>query len=148
MLLTDLASDQHCSCAALHNPAQAVPHLSALSISRLDNNPSVLQIAQLLLAEPKARAGKAQANSKQRTNNSRRKAAAQAEDKHGKHEQVVQQTQTSTEVATLPLDDSNVGNKMLKSMGWSEGTGLGTLAQGQVDPVPVIKRIKRRGVGA
>ena len=58
------------------------------------------------------------------------------------------QPSTATEVEALPLDDSNVGNKMLRSMGWSQGTGLGLLAQGQVEPVPVVKRLKRRGLGA
>lgn len=106
------------------------------------------KITQLLLAEPKSKAGKAQAKSKQHANNSRRKAAAQAGNQHGKRVKEAQHPQTSTEVATLPLDDSNVGNKMLKSMGWSEGTGLGILAQGQVYPVPVITRVKRRGLGA
>ena len=60
----------------------------------------------------------------------------------------IAQTPTAAEVATLPLDDSNVGNKMLRSMGWSKGTGLGLSAQGQVDPVPVVRRLKRRGLGA
>lgn len=32
-------------------------------------------------------------------------------------------------------DDSNVGNKLLKMMGWKEGTGLGTEGDGRVDPM-------------
>lgn len=32
--------------------------------------------------------------------------------------------------AATPLDSSNVGNRMLKSMGWSEGQGLGRNLQG------------------
>lgn len=32
-------------------------------------------------------------------------------------------------------DDSNVGNKLLKMMGWKEGSGLGTDGDGRVDPV-------------
>lgn len=32
-------------------------------------------------------------------------------------------------------DDSNVGNKLLKMMGWTEGSGLGTNGEGRVDPM-------------
>ena len=32
-------------------------------------------------------------------------------------------------------DDNNVGNKLLKMMGWKEGTGLGTGGDGRVDPM-------------
>jgi len=34
-------------------------------------------------------------------------------------------------------DGNNVGNKLLKMMGWTEGTGLGTNGEGRVDPVYV-----------
>ena len=34
-------------------------------------------------------------------------------------------------------DDNNVGNKLLKMMGWTEGTGLGTNGEGRVDPMYV-----------
>lgn len=32
-------------------------------------------------------------------------------------------------------DSTNVGNKLLKMMGWTEGTGLGTSGGGRVDPM-------------
>lgn len=32
-------------------------------------------------------------------------------------------------------DENNVGNKLLRMMGWKEGTGLGTDGEGRVDPV-------------
>lgn len=32
-------------------------------------------------------------------------------------------------------DDNNVGNKMLKKMGWSEGSGLGAEGEGRAEPV-------------
>jgi len=32
-------------------------------------------------------------------------------------------------------DDGNVGNKLLKMMGWKEGSGLGTDGEGRVDPM-------------
>lgn len=34
-------------------------------------------------------------------------------------------------------DENNVGNKLLKLMGWTEGTGLGTEGEGRVDPMLV-----------
>lgn len=34
-------------------------------------------------------------------------------------------------------DENNVGNKLLKMMGWTEGTGLGTNGEGRVDPMYV-----------
>lgn len=32
-------------------------------------------------------------------------------------------------------DESNIGNKLLKMMGWTEGTGLGSEREGRVDPM-------------
>lgn len=32
-------------------------------------------------------------------------------------------------------DEKNMGNKLLKLMGWIEGTGLGSEGEGRVDPV-------------
>ncbi len=33
--------------------------------------------------------------------------------------------------AKVPIDGSNIGNKLLKSMGWNEGQGLGKNNQGR-----------------
>ena len=35
-------------------------------------------------------------------------------------------------------DQNNVGNKLLKMMGWKEGTGLGSTGEGRVDPMYVV----------
>jgi len=35
-------------------------------------------------------------------------------------------------------DESNVGNKLLKMMGWKKGTGLGTGGEGRVEPMFVF----------
>ncbi|CAK5044577.1 unnamed protein product [Meloidogyne enterolobii] len=40
--------------------------------------------------------------------------------------------------AAKPLDSTNVGNRMLKSMGWSEGCGLGRNLQGIVISVKIL----------
>lgn len=34
-------------------------------------------------------------------------------------------------------DESNIWNKLLKLMGWKEGTGLGTEGEGRVDPMSI-----------
>lgn len=34
-------------------------------------------------------------------------------------------------IASRPIDDSNKGNKLLKAMGWKEGSGLGKSGQGR-----------------
>ncbi|KAF7304755.1 RhoA GTPase effector DIA/Diaphanous [Mycena kentingensis (nom. inval.)] len=45
-------------------------------------------------------------------------------------------------------DDSNVGNKLLKMMGWTEGSGLGTEGEGRVDPVSTAIYAQGVGLGA
>jgi len=45
-------------------------------------------------------------------------------------------------------DESNVGNKLLRMMGWKEGTGLGVDADGRVDPVQTAIYATGVGLGA
>ncbi|KAI0073405.1 hypothetical protein K474DRAFT_1603411 [Panus rudis PR-1116 ss-1] len=45
-------------------------------------------------------------------------------------------------------DESNVGNKLLKMMGWKEGTGLGTDGSGRVDPIQTAVYAAGAGLGA
>ncbi|KAJ7063057.1 hypothetical protein C8F01DRAFT_54849 [Mycena amicta] len=45
-------------------------------------------------------------------------------------------------------DESNVGNKLLKMMGWTEGTGLGTGGEGRVDPISAAVYAQGVGLGA
>ena len=40
-------------------------------------------------------------------------------------------------------DENNIGNKLLKMMGWTEGSGLGTEGSGRVDPMYVSLFVKR-----
>ena len=42
----------------------------------------------------------------------------------------------------------NVGNKLLKKMGWSEGTGLGRGSQGIVEPIQAEVRARGAGIGS
>ncbi|KAI5124032.1 hypothetical protein M0805_003863 [Coniferiporia weirii] len=45
-------------------------------------------------------------------------------------------------------DESNIGNKLLKMMGWTEGTGLGTDGEGRVDPIQTAIYASGAGLGA
>jgi len=45
-------------------------------------------------------------------------------------------------------DENNVGNKLLKMMGWTEGTGLGTNGDGRVDPIQTAIYAQGVGLGA
>jgi len=45
-------------------------------------------------------------------------------------------------------DENNVGNKLLKMMGWQEGTGLGTSGEGRVDPIKTAIYAEGAGLGA
>ncbi|XP_024523682.1 SUPPRESSOR OF ABI3-5 isoform X1 [Selaginella moellendorffii] len=46
------------------------------------------------------------------------------------------------------LDESNVGNRMLRSMGWQEGSGLGKEGTGIVEPVQAHVGTERAGLGS
>ncbi|XP_017472341.1 PREDICTED: RNA-binding protein 5-like [Rhagoletis zephyria] len=47
----------------------------------------------------------------------------------------------------LPITDDNVGSKMLKAMGWTEGSGLGKSNQGTADIIQVERRRGGLGLG-
>ncbi|KDQ59414.1 hypothetical protein JAAARDRAFT_56428 [Jaapia argillacea MUCL 33604] len=45
-------------------------------------------------------------------------------------------------------DETNVGNRLLKMMGWKEGTGLGSSGDGRVDPIQTAVFEQGVGLGA
>lgn len=49
---------------------------------------------------------------------------------------------------TPPLDESNLGNTMLRRLGWSPGSGLGASSSGILTPIEAIIRRQRRGLGS
>lgn len=55
-----------------------------------------------------------------------------------KQSAAVQQSQESKTVAAMPIGESNVGNRLLQKMGWSEGQGLGRKNQGRTNIIEVI----------
>ncbi|XP_017291468.2 G patch domain-containing protein 2 isoform X2 [Kryptolebias marmoratus] len=46
-----------------------------------------------------------------------------------------------------PIPDSNMGNRMLQSMGWSPGMGLGPEGRGITEPIRATQRPKGAGLG-
>ena len=52
-------------------------------------------------------------------------------------------------VNNQPIPESNIGNKMLKSMGWSPGTCLGSSNSDKnlLNPIQTVKRPNRVGLG-
>lgn len=46
-----------------------------------------------------------------------------------------------------PIEDDNIGNLMLRKLGWSPGQGLGSEKSGRTDPVEAIYRGNRTGLG-
>ncbi|KAG5676628.1 hypothetical protein PVAND_006448 [Polypedilum vanderplanki] len=60
---------------------------------------------------------------------------------------LVQSYQAQT-IASRPIDDSNIGNKLLKAMGWKEGLGLGKSGQGRTEIIEAEQRISNAGLGS
>ncbi|CAA3001013.1 SUPPRESSOR OF ABI3-5-like isoform X1 [Olea europaea subsp. europaea] len=50
--------------------------------------------------------------------------------------------------ADRAIDETNVGNRMLRSMGWHEGSGLGKDRSGMVEPVQAQAMDTRAGLGS
>lgn len=46
-----------------------------------------------------------------------------------------------------PILESNIGNRMLQSMGWTPGSGLGRDGRGIAEPVQAVQRPKGLGLG-
>ncbi|AWP19896.1 putative G patch domain-containing protein 2 [Scophthalmus maximus] len=49
--------------------------------------------------------------------------------------------------SAAPIPDTNMGNRMLQSMGWSPGMGLGPEGRGITEPVRATQRPKGTGLG-
>ncbi|XP_050229868.1 SUPPRESSOR OF ABI3-5 isoform X2 [Mercurialis annua] len=50
--------------------------------------------------------------------------------------------------ADKAIDEKNVGNRMLRNMGWQEGLGLGKDGSGMIEPVQAQSTEKRAGLGS
>ncbi|XP_066552644.1 G patch domain-containing protein 2 isoform X2 [Amia ocellicauda] len=47
----------------------------------------------------------------------------------------------------LPIPENNIGNRMLQSMGWAPGSGLGPDGKGISEPIRALQRPKGAGLG-
>jgi hypothetical protein len=52
-----------------------------------------------------------------------------------------------TPIEDMPIESNNIGNKMLKAMGYKEGSGLGKDSSGIVEPIKVEIRDATKGLG-
>lgn len=46
-----------------------------------------------------------------------------------------------------PIEEGNIGNRMLRKLGWSPGQGLGSAKSGRTDPVEAVYKGNRSGLG-
>uniref|UniRef100_A0A7I4XTY4 RNA-binding protein 5 n=1 Tax=Haemonchus contortus TaxID=6289 RepID=A0A7I4XTY4_HAECO len=54
-----------------------------------------------------------------------------------------------SELASMrPLGSDNIGSRLLKTMGWREGQGVGRNGQGIVNPIEAQRRVEGAGLGA
>lgn len=57
-------------------------------------------------------------------------------------------TYQTQSLASKPIDESNKGSKLLKAMGWREGSGLGKSGQGRTDIIEAEQRVSNAGLGS
>lgn len=61
--------------------------------------------------------------------------------------QVVAAAAAGKQVASQPISQSNVGNRLLQKMGWQEGQGLGRANQGRTNIIEAESRAPAAGLG-
>lgn len=60
----------------------------------------------------------------------------------------IAQTYQATTLASQPISDSNIGNKLLQKMGWKSGSGLGKSNQGRTEIIETEQRVSNAGLGS
>lgn len=58
------------------------------------------------------------------------------------------QTYQASNIAAQPISEGNIGNKLLKKMGWKAGSGLGKTNQGRTEIIETEQRISNAGLGS
>ncbi len=46
-----------------------------------------------------------------------------------------------------PIDETNIGNRLLKAMGWAPGSPLGINGEGIVNPIAAVIKHNKKGLG-
>jgi len=67
--------------------------------------------------------------------------------KKRKHPEPSESLEHQVEGVAKPIDSSNVGNRLLKKMGWTEGKGLGKDEKGMAIPIQAELRSQSVGLG-
>jgi len=65
-----------------------------------------------------------------------------------KQASLAQQSYQATTLASKPISEGNIGNKLLQKMGWKEGTGLGKKNQGRTEIIEAEQRVSNAGLGS
>lgn len=63
-------------------------------------------------------------------------------EKEMQKQKVAMQAQTSSKLASVPIGENNVGNRLLQKMGWTEGQGLGRKNQGRTNIIEVLNAFR------
>lgn len=58
------------------------------------------------------------------------------------------QTFQASTLASLPISEGNIGNKLLQKMGWKTGSGLGKSNQGRTEIIETEQRVSNAGLGS
>lgn len=58
------------------------------------------------------------------------------------------QTYQASNLATQPISEGNIGNKLLQKMGWKAGSGLGKANQGRTEIIEAEQRVSNAGLGS
>ncbi|XP_055295047.1 RNA-binding protein 5-B-like [Sitodiplosis mosellana] len=69
-------------------------------------------------------------------------------EKEMKKQSVHIQKQASSNLAHVPIDQSNLGNRLLQKMGWKDGQGLGKSNQGRTNIIEAESRAPTAGLGS
>lgn len=60
----------------------------------------------------------------------------------------ITQTYQASTIASQPISEGNIGNKLLQKMGWKAGSGLGKSNQGRTDIIEAEQRNSTAGLGS
>lgn len=58
------------------------------------------------------------------------------------------QTYQASTLASQPISEGNIGNKLLQKMGWKTGSGLGKSNQGRTEIIETEQRVSNAGLGS
>lgn len=60
----------------------------------------------------------------------------------------IAQTYQASTIASQPISEGNIGQKMLQKMGWKAGSGLGKTNQGRTEIIEAEQRVSNAGLGS